>query len=731
MHDDALRQLLELRHGNPHGLLGAHPTGFDVFVRAMRPGAARVDVVTATNRVTLKQRPDLPGIFEGRLPDTTVPKYHLEVHWPDGNVTSEQDPFSFLPTLGDQDLHFVGEGRHRRLWERLGAHPMHFMGVAGTSFIVWAPNAVSVSVVGDFNNWDGRLHPMRSMGGSGLWEIFVPEVGEGTRYKYEIHPRGGPPFLKADPMAFRAETPPATASIVHDLKTYRWGDAAWLEKRKGHSPHASPISIYEVHLGSWRRLPDEDNRSLSYRELAAQLTEYVKHHGFTHVELLPVAEHPFGGSWGYQVSSYYAPTSRFGHPDEFRYLVDTLHQAGIGVIVDWVPGHFPRDAWALAKFDGTALYEHADPRQGAHPDWGTLIFNFARNEVRNFLVANALFWLDQYHVDALRVDAVASMLYLDYSRKPGEWVPNPHGGRENEDAIGFLREVNDAIHQAYPDAMVMAEESTAWPQVSRPTSQGGLGFTHKWNMGWMHDTLSYFQKDPIHRRFHHNQLTFGLLYQFSETFVLPLSHDEVVHGKRSLLSKMPGDEWQQFANLRALYGWMWAHPGKKLLFMGGEFGQWNEWNADSSLDWYLTDRPRNHQVMELVARLNQLYKAEGALFETDASPQGFQWIQADSADPSVYAFVRRGRNAWREIVCVANMTPVVRHEYRVGFPGGGLWAEVLNTDAMAFGGSGVSNAPFKIEQRPWDGQPGSAAITLPPLAVVWFAPIDPPGLSKP
>jgi 1,4-alpha-glucan branching enzyme len=726
MDEAALQRLLALRHGNPHSVLGAHPTGGDVFVRVFRPDAKQVRVRHAGPPVTLHHHPTLPGLFEGRLGVDQVPRYTLEVTRDDGSVLEFADPYAFLPTLGEQDLYFVGEGRHRRLWERVGARPLHHRGTAGTAFVVWAPSADGVSVVGDWNGWDGRLHQMRSMGSSGLWEIFIPEVGDGARYKYEIHPKSGPSFLKADPMATRAETPPQTASVVFDLKHYHWHDKAWLDRRRAAKRDAEPMSIYEVHLASWRHVPEQGDRSLTYRELAVELADYVERMGFTHVELLPVAEHPFGGSWGYQVSSYYAPTSRFGHPDDFRFLIDTLHQRGVGVIVDWVPGHFPRDAWALARFDGTALYEHEDPRKGAHPDWGTLIFNFGRNEVRNFLIANALFWVDEYHIDALRVDAVASMLYLDYSRKEGEWVPNRFGGRENEEAIAFLKELNDTMREHHPEVSVIAEESTSWPSVSRPTNHGGLGFTHKWNMGWMHDTLQYAAKDPIHRSFHHHQLTFGLLYAWSEDFVLPLSHDEVVHGKGSLLGKMPGDDWQRFANLRALFGWMWAHPGKKLLFMGGEFGQWREWNHDASLDWHLLGSERHAKLQALVAKLNQLYRAEGALFETDFWSQGFQWVQADSADANVYAFVRRGRNAWREVLCVANFSPVVRHEYRVGVPAGGAWAEVLNTDAEEFGGSGVRNGVLLADPKPWDGQPGSLSLTLPPLGVVWLAPVDAP-----
>ena len=724
MHEEALRQLLALRFAAPHSVLGAHQAGADVFFRVYRAEATKVAVHMGAKQANLAPRAEFPGIFEGRLAGSTLSAYELELTFPEGS-SREKDPYSFLPTLGPADLHFVGEGRHRRLWDRLGAHPITHQGVTGTAFVVWAPNAEGVGVVGDFNRWDGRRHLMRSLGASGLWEIFVPGVSAGNRYKFEISPRGGASFLKADPMAFRSEPPPLSASVVQKLEGYGWGDEVWLRKREQAKASREPMSIYEVHLASWMRVPEEGNRSLSYRELAPKLAEHAVRLGFTHVEFLPVAEHPFGGSWGYQVSGYYAPSARFGTPDDFRFLVDTLHQAGVGVLIDWVPGHFPRDSFALAQFDGTALYEHADPRKGAHPDWGTLIFNFGRNEVRNFLVANALFWLEQYHVDGLRVDAVASMLYLDYSRKAGEWLPNQHGGRENEEAIGFLRELNDAVHALHPDVHVMAEESTSWPRVSRPTRDGGLGFTHKWNMGWMHDTLSYFQNDPIHRQHHHHQLTFGLLYAYSEDFVLPISHDEVVHGKGSLANKMPGDEWQKQANLRALYGWMWAHPGKKLIFMGNELGQWTEWNHDASVEWHLTALPRHAGVMKLVGKLNALYRQEGALFESDFWPQGFQWVQADAAADNVYIFVRRGHNAWREIVCVANLSPIVR-QWRVGVPGGGWWAEILNTDAAEFGGSNVINAPLKAEARSCDGQPASVVITLPPLGVCWLAPIDAP-----
>nr|WP_246357359.1 1,4-alpha-glucan branching protein GlgB [Pyxidicoccus fallax] len=666
------------------------------------------------------------GVFEARVngKDQAFP-YLLEVEYPGKKVFKLRDPYSFLPTLGEMDLYYAGEGRHERLWERMGAHLIHHNGVRGVSFAVWAPTAAGVSVVGDFNGWDGRLHAMRRMGASGIWELFVPEVGEGARYKFEIRPgHDGQRLLKADPFAFQAEVPPATASVVHDLERYRWGDAGWLEARqqKQDVTH-QPWSVYEVHLGSWRRVVEDGDRPMTYRELAPALAEYVKYLGFTHVELLPVSEHPYGGSWGYQVSGYYAPTARFGHPDDFRYLVDHLHQEGIGVIVDWVPGHFPRDIHALGQFDGTALYEHADPRKGAQPDWGTLVFNFGRNEVRNFLIANALFWIEEYHIDGLRVDAVASMLYLDYSRKQGEWIPNRWGGRENEEAIQFLRELNETVRRKYPGVVVIAEESTAWPKVSHPVGEGGLGFHFKWNMGWMHDTLSYFSKDPIYRQYHHNQLTFGLLYAFSENFMLPLSHDEVVHGKGSLYGRMPGDPWQKRANLRALYAWMWAHPGKKLLFMGGEFGQPAEWNHDKSLDWHLTHDPGHGGIMRLMSTLNRLYKELPALYDADGEPVGFQWLQPDSASVNVLAFVRRSRQPGRHVVCIANLSPTMHQGYRVGFPLHGSYVEVLNTDSGEFGGSNQGNmGQIHTEPTGWDGQPASAAITLPPLSVLWFTP---------
>ncbi len=722
--DDQIDQLVSLRNREPHEVLGLHLDGDGVVVRAFRPDALRIELLPEFGgKLAMTHRHG--GLFEARINGRSEGfNYLLEVHYPGGAQYTLRDPYSFLPTLGEVDLYLAGEGSHQKLWQRLGAHPVHHHGVLGVSFAVWAPTAAGVSVVGDFNGWDGRLHPMRALGASGIWELFVPEIGEGTRYKFEIRPgHGGPRLLKADPLAFRAETPPATASVVHDLNRYRWKDEAWMAQRASARPAQAPLSIYELHLSSWRRVVEEGDRPLTYRELAPALCAYLKETGFTHVELLPIAEHPFGGSWGYQVSAYYAPTARFGHPDDLRFLIDQLHQHGFGVLVDWVPGHFPRDAFALAEFDGTAVYEHADPRQGAHPDWGTLIFNFGRNEVRNFLIANALFWVEEYHVDGLRVDAVASMLYLDYSRAAGQWVPNKHGGRENEEAIHFLRQMNETMTRHHPDVMVIAEESTSWPKVSQPASEGGLGFGFKWNMGWMHDTLSYFSKDPVYRRHHHHQLTFGLLYAFSEKFVLPLSHDEVVHGKGSLYGRMPGDPWQKRANLRALFAWMWAHPGKKLLFMGDELGQPGEWNHDRSLDWHLLDDPGHRGVQRLVCDLNAHYRQLAALYQLDVDPRGFQWLQADSADTNVYAFVRRAEQGIDHLVCVANLSPVPRPDYRVGCPRVGAYREVLNTDCRKYGGSGLEN-PGTLEavERAWDAQPASLELMLPPLSMVWLKP---------
>jgi 1,4-alpha-glucan branching enzyme len=707
---------------DPHSVLGAHEAddGGGVVVRTYRPEAQSVRVQPAGIAAELK---DPSGLWEALLPKATLPlDYELEIEYANGETFTLRDPYAFLPTLGELDLHLVGEGRHEELYERLGAHVRELGGVTGTAFAVWAPNARSVSVVGDFNSWDGRLHPMRSLGSSGIWELFVPGVQEGTKYKFELHTQDGRLRIKADPVAFAAELPPANASVVQ-RSTHEWADDEWLASRAMVDPLRAPMSIYEVHLGSWRRNTLDGNRSLTYLELADELGDYVKDLGFTHVELMPIMEHPFAGSWGYQVTGYYAPTSRFGTPDDFRTFVDRLHGKGIGVILDWVPAHFPRDDWALARFDGTALYEHEDPRIGAHPDWGTLIFNLRRSEVKNFLLSNALYWLKEHHTDGLRVDAVASMLYLDYSREDGEWLPNEHGGRENLEAVEFLKDVNEMIYAREPGIISAAEESTAWPGVSRPTYLGGLGFGFKWNMGWMHDTLLYFQKDPVYRSFHHHTLTFSLMYAFSENFILPLSHDEVVHGKRSLLDKMPGDRWQKFANLRSLYAYMWAHPGKKLLFMGGELAEWEEWNYDGSLHWNLLEYAEHQGVQSLVRDLNATYRAEPALWEIDDDPAGFKWLEANDAANNVVAFARLGSTGEQAVVCVLNLSPVPRYEYRVGMPSSGRWREALNTDSAYYGGSGVGNlGGVDAEATPWHDQPYSALLTLPPLGAVWLVP---------
>ena len=628
---------------------------------------------------------------------------------------------SEVTLITEDDLYLFNEGSHFRLYEKLGAHPLTVDGQRGTYFAVWAPDAEQVFVVGDFNHWNKTSHPLRSRGQSGIWEGFIPGVGKGVIYKYHITSRHmGYKVDKADPFAYYHETPPKTASIVWDLD-YIWGDQEWMEKRRRHNALDAPIAIYEVHLGSWRQVPEEDNRPLTYREMAPRLAEYVSGMGFTHVEFLPVMEHPFYGSWGYQSTGYFAPTSRYGTPQDFMYLVDYLHQHGIGVILDWVPSHFPTDEHGLAFFDGTHLYEHADTRKGFHPDWNSYIFNYGRNEVRNFLISSALFWLDKYHVDGLRVDAVASMLYLDYSRKEEEWIPNKYGGRENLEAIAFLRRFNEEVYKNYPDVQTIAEESTAWPMVSRPTYVGGLGFGIKWDMGWMHDTLQYISQDPNYRKYHHNNLTFRMLYAFSENFLLPLSHDEVAHGKGSLLGKMPGDDWQKFANLRLLLGYMYAQPGKKLLFMGGEFGQWQEWHHDQSLDWHLTSYQQHSQVQRWVEDLNRLYRSEPALYELDFEPAGFEWIDVNDFEQSVISFIRKGKSTDDVFLVVGNFTPVTRFNYMVGAPRGGFWKEIMNSDAQEYGGSGQGNlGGVEAATIPFHGRPYSLSLTLPPLAVVFF-----------
>ena len=722
---DALRYLIRGEHGDPHSILGAHPMRPDdtpgIVVRAMHHAAVAAECVVPGGG-EFPMQPLGSGVFQVGLADATFPiRYGIRFRFPDGSTWERDDPYRFPPTVGDVDLHLFNEGTHRRLWEKLGAHPMTIDDTPGVAFAVWAPNARRVSVVGDFCQWDGRLYPMRKLGSSGVWELFVPEIGEGALYKYELLTNDGHLRVKTDPFAVKLEQSPGTASIVQRTDRYAWGDGDWMTAR-GHRdlPH-EPVAIYEVHLGSWARIPEEDHRPLTYREIAPRLAEHVRSLGFTHIELMPISEHPFTGSWGYQVSGYYAPTSRYGTPDDFRYFVDTLHQAGIGVILDWVPAHFPKDDFALRRFDGTALYEHEDPRLGEHPDWGTLIFNYARKEVRNFLTANALYWLDEFHVDGLRVDAVASMLYLDYSRKAGQWLRNRLGGRENLEAIDFLREVNELVRIEQPGCMTIAEESTAWPGVTRPAQEGGLGFTFKWNMGWMHDTLAYFARDPVHRRHHQDQLTFAMLYEHTERFIMPLSHDEVVHLKRSLLDKMPGDVWQKFANLRTLIAYQYTRPGKKLVFMGTEIGQWNEWNHDESIDWHLAEEPLHSGLMTFVREIGAFYRSQSALWRRDPEHDGFSWIDVADKSNSVLSYVRR--DGVDHVVTVLNLTPVPREDYRIGAPEAVPYRVALTTDDPAFGGGGW--APQKIvrpEPTPFHGYQQSMRLNLPALGTVILAP---------
>ena len=715
--------LLRADHADPFGVLGLHSINGNQVVRAFRPDAKTLTVIDRANPKNrfVAQKISDEGIFEATADGRTDRfDYLLEVtNWA-GETTQLADPYSFGPLLGDLDMHLYCEGTHYEIYRKLGAHLMEVNGHAGVLFSVWAPNAQRVSVVGDFNDWDGRLHPMRKRVESGIWEIFIPGVGEQAHYKFELRNCFGQIILKGDPYAFYSQHGLQTASLVFDLDRFTWSDRDWMEARRTRQWHKEAVSVYEVHLGSWARVPEENNRYLSYREFSDRLIKYVKEMGFTHIELMPVAEHPFDGSWGYQVTGYYSPTSRYGNPDEFREFVDLCHQAGIGVILDWVPGHFPKDAYGLAQFDGTHLYEHADPRQGEHQDWGTLIFNYGRNEVRNFLIGNALFWLDEYHIDGLRVDAVASMLYLDYSRQPGAWIPNIHGGRENLEAIYFLKRFNEVSYERFPGIMTIAEESTAWPGVSRPTYLGGLGFGFKWNMGWMHDFLVYMSREPVHRKYHQGDITFSLLYAFQEHFILVLSHDEVVHGKGALLNKMPGDPWQKFANLRMFYAWMYSYPGKKLLFMGGEFGQWQEWNHDRSLDWHLLQFPMHDGLRRLVQHLNYLYKNEPALWQLDDSYEGFDWIDFHDAESSIVAYFRKAQDG-PVLIFAVNATPVPRHAYRIGVAGEGWYEEILNTDAETYGGSNVGNfGGVHADAIAWQGQSHSISINLPPLGMVAF-----------
>ncbi len=739
-----LRSLVRAEESDPFRLLGPHWVSQNnrpaLAIRAFRPGADRVGIVWGKSRaIHPAERIHPDGVFEAILPlsatglrgeEAVAPSsYRLHFHFTGGGDLETYDPYAFPLVLTDYDLYLSGEGTDYQKYQKLGAHLREVEGVRGVHFAVWAPNARRVSVVGDFNSWDGRVNPMRTLGASGIWEIFIPELAEGSLYKFEIFSRVGDRLaVKSDPYAFAAELRPNTASVVCNLDKYAWKDSEWLKARASRDWMHSPLSIYEVHAGSWRHKNDEGYRWLTYRELADELIPYVKQMGYTHIEFMPIMEHPFDASWGYQTVGYYAATSRFGSPSDFMYFVDRCHQENLGVILDWTPAHFPRDAHGLAFFDGTHLYEHEDPRKGAHPDWGTLVFNYGRNEVQNFLIANALFWMDKYHIDGLRVDAVASMLYLDYSRQAGEWIPNAFGGRENLEAIALLKRLNEVLHARHPGALTIAEESTSWPAVSRPTYVGGLGFDLKWNMGWMNDVLKYMSLDPIHRQHHHNELTFSMLYAFHENFVLPLSHDEVVHGKRALLEKMPGDDWQKFANLRLLFGFMYSHPGKKLLFMGCELAQRNEFWEGAALDWSLESSPPHRGIQRLVADLNGLHEREDALHQVDFEWSGFEWIEPNDAAASVLSFLRRGSDPEKFVVAVCNFTPVMRESYRVGVPRPGFYREILNTDSNYYGGSDVGNSGgVQAEPIPWNDRPYSLNLRLPALAAVYFKPQGPSG----
>lgn len=723
---DVVQSIVDGTWYSPYDLLGWHPdaSGSGGWIRTFQPYAKSVEVIFSegSKAVSLEKLHE-GGFFEAHFANMTTPVYRLRITGYDDHTWTTDDPYRFPLQITDMDKYLHGEGTHYRTYQRMGAHSMTLNGVEGVHFAVWAPNATRVSVIGWFNRWDGRHHPLQNRGQSGLWELFVPGLKTGDLYKFEIKGPNGFLGQKADPYAFAAELRPRTASMVWDNDSYEWNDSEWVKHRSETDWLNQAVNIYEVHLGSWRRIYEEDNRWLTYRELAETLIPYVKDLGFTHIELLPISEHPFDGSWGYQTIGYYAPTSRFGSPDDLKYFIDQCHQAGIGVIIDWVPAHFPKDAHGLGYFDGSHLYEHSDPRKGEHMDWGTLIFNYGRNEVRSFLLSNAMFWADVYHIDGFRVDAVASMLYLDYSRKEGEWVPNEFGGRENLEAVSFLKTFNEQVHAEFPGIITFAEESTAWPMVSRPTYLGGLGFGLKWNMGWMHDTLEYMTKDPVYRKYHHNDITFSLIYAFNENFILPFSHDEVVHGKYNMLNKMPGDMWQKFANLRTLYAYMFAHPGKKLLFMGTEFGQWDEWNCYKSLDWHLMQWDPHKKLHALVKSLNTLTRSIPAFYETDFSWDGFDWIDFHDSEQSMISFVRKGRTPGDIVVCIFNFTPTPRHGYRLGVPEPGAYREILNTDSDMFWGSNLGNGGrVMADEQPWQGKPYSVLITVPPLAGVYFRP---------
>lgn len=726
-----ISRILKAKHSNPGEILGPHRIEQNLHVRAFLPEAREAWVVTRSEESgkrikTPMNRLHRDGFFEAVFAGITEPfPYSIRIvtHWDEKREF--QDPYAMPPVLTDFDHHLFSEGTHYKNYEKMGSHVRIINGVRGVHFAVWAPNAKAVSVVGEFNGWDARRHLMRQPGSSGIWELFIPGLAEGALYKFEILSRyNAHRQQKSDPFAFLCEFRPKSANIVYSLQhKHNWQDAEWMDRRRKTNWHDEPISIYEVHPGSWMRIPEDGNRFLTWRELADRLLPHVKNLGCTHIQLLPISEHPLDASWGYQTIGYYAPTSRFGRPEDFMYFVDQCHLNGVGVFVDWVPAHFPKDAHGLGFFDGTCLYEHADPRKGEHLDWGTLIFNYGRNEVKNYLIGNALYWLDKYHVDGLRVDAVASMLYLDYSKKPGEWIPNQHGGNENLEAIAFIKTFNEVVHQYHPGVLTIAEESTSWPAVSRPTYLNGLGFSMKWNMGWMHDTLDFFSKDPIFRKYHANKLTFSMLYAFTENFVLPFSHDEVVHGKRSLLDKMPGDLWQKFANLRTLLTYMFCHPGKKLLFAGFEFGQWNEWDFDRSLDWHLTQQEPHAKLMRFVQALNWTYRTEPALHQVDFEWQGFEWIDFSDYKASVFAFLRRGRNPEDMLVCVFNGTPVPRYDYRIGVPRSGFYAELLNTDSGEFFGSNIGNAGGRHADH-WrcHGREWSLSLTIPPLGALVLKP---------
>ncbi|MEP6689780.1 MAG: 1,4-alpha-glucan branching protein GlgB [Gemmatimonadaceae bacterium] len=715
-----LNQLLAIEHPDPHHILGAHAATSGntegVVVRALHSDAIAVQLIMPSG-ATVSMAPIERGLFSAFIGGASVPlRYRLRFHFPSGGTWERGDPYRFPPVLGEMDLHLFNEGTHHRLWEKLGAHPRKIDGEDGVAFAVWAPTAKRVSVVGNFNAWDGRTFPMRRLGASGVWEIFIPGIEAGALYKFEIVTQAGVCRIKTDPFAFAMETPPETASRVVQ-SAYAWKDVAWMKSRPTRDVAHEPMHIYEVHLGSWQRVPEEGFRSLSYREIAPRLAAHVKRLGFTHIELMPIMEHPFYGSWGYQVSGYYAPSSRWGTPDDFRFFVDTMHEAGIGIVLDWVPAHFPKDDFALRRFDGTALYEHEDPRLGEHPDWGTLIFNYGRNEVRNFLLANALYWLSEFHIDGLRVDAVASMLYLDYSREPGQWLRNRFGGRENLDAISFLQQMNLAVHYEQPGCFTVAEESTSWPGVTHNVSSGGLGFTLKWNMGWMHDSLEYFESDPMYRTYKHNEITFGMLYEYSERFVNPLSHDEVVHLKKSLIEKMPGDAWQRLANLRLLITYQVTRPGKSLVFMGTEVGQSREWNHDSSVDWHLSEQPDRRGLDAFFEQLGRVYREHPALWARDSQPDGFRWIDADDRLNSVFAYARFAGD--EHVVVVMNCTPLPRWGYRIGVPSLGTYEEIFSSDDTAFGGSTVETVKsVPTDEIPYHGYPQSIVVSVPPLGAI-------------